>query len=395
MTTLITGPEIHIENGELCATDLVIEQQKIAAFVPVEMKYQAAKTLHFPATWHLIPGMIDLHIHGVSGKDVMDMAHDATTLATMSQSLAAEGTTAFLATTVAAPITTIEKVLQATYEYFNSQTDKIIGAEVLGINLEGPFLSLMKKGAQAAEWIISPDLALLQHWIEMAPHLIKSVTLAAEVPKALGLINYLRNHGIIAALGHSNATYEQTLTAIASGVSHATHLFNAMHSISQRDPGNALALLLADNISVELIADEVHLHAAFLQLVWRIKKISEIILITDAMRAKNLGDGEYELGGQKVCVHHGVAKLSDGTLAGSILRMDQALRNIMRLVNCSLHEALRMTAVNPAKKLNLFDSKGSIAVGKDADLVVLDENYQVQCTLCRGEVVYQKLRIKN
>lgn len=401
MTTIITGPQIYLEHGTLSATDLIIENQKIVAIVPAsaeqEQRYltTAAHVLRFPRTWHLIPGMIDLHIHGVAGKDVMDTADDASALPTMCKQLPTEGTTAFLATTTTAPVDTIAQVLHAISNYILGAPTPKSGAEVLGINLEGPFLSSAKCGAQQRNLIIPPELKLFQEWQTIARDLIKIVTIAPEALHALELIGYLKAHNVIASLGHSNATYEQTLPAIKAGISHATHLFNAMRTIYHRDPGNVIALLLADHITVELITDGIHLHPAILQLVLKTKKLEDIILITDAMRAKGMPDGEYELGGQAVIVKDGTAKLKDGTLAGSILKMDQAFRNILRFTNCSFHDAIKMTAENPAKKLNIFDRKGSIAIDKDADLVVLNENYQVMCTLCRGEVAYSRDRNRN
>lgn len=401
-TIIITGPQIYVKHGILSATDVVIENQKIQAILPIaastEQQYLAtsAKILRFPSTWHLIPGMIDLHIHGVAGKDAMDAAFDQTALPTICATLPAEGTTAFLATTTTADIGTTEKMLQFTSNYIREQQmDKKNGAEILGINLEGPFLAPPKCGAQQRNLILPPNLELFKHWQMLAHNLIKIVTIAPEVLHALELITYLKSQNIIASLGHSNATYEQTLPAIKAGITHATHLFNAMRSIYHRDPGNVVALLLADDITVELIADGIHLHPAILQLVLKTKKPEDIILVTDAMRAKGMADGEYELGGQAVTVKEGAAKLKDGTLAGSILKMDQAFRNILRFTHCSVHDAIKMTAENPAIKLNLFDCKGSIAIDKYADLVVLNENYQVMCTLCHGEVAYLRDNNKN
>lgn len=393
-STIITGPKIYFEHGILNATNVVIEDQKIQAIAPIsaatERQYllSAANILRFPASWHLIPGMIDLHIHGVAGKDTMDMAFDQTTLAVICKALPAEGTTAFLATTVTAATDTIEKVLQFTGDYILKQPNH--GAEVLGINLEGPFLAPSKHCAHQQNLILQPNVELFKHWQTIAHNLIKIVTIAPEAPHALALIAYLKTQAIIASLGHSNATYEQTLPAIKAGISHATHLFNTMRSIYHRDPGNAIALLLADDVSTEIIADGIHLHPAILQLVLKTKKLADIILITDAIRAKGMPDGTYELGGQEVTVKDGAAKLKDGTLAGSVLKMDTALRNMMRFTNCSLQDIITMTAENPAKKLNIFDRKGSIAVDKDADLVLLNESYQVMLTMCRGEIVYQQ-----
>ena len=393
MTTIITGPKIYIENSVLCDTDLIIDGTQIAAFSPTKSHNANAQVLRFPATWHLIPGMIDLHIHGVGNKDVMDVGTDETALPQICAALPAEGVTSFLATTITAAVDVIERALNATSIYINKQQLQS-GAEILGINLEGPFLSPLKYGAQPRNLIIPPHLELFKRWEAIAAYLIKIVTIAPEMPNATSLIAYAKTKGIIASLGHSNASYEQTLAAMKAGISHATHLFNAMHAISQRDPGNAIALLLANNVTAELIVDGVHVHPALIQLVARAKSLENIILITDAIRAKNMPDGEYDLGGQIVMVKDGIAKLQDGTLAGSTLKMNIALRNMVQITKYLFTDVLKMATENPAKKINVFDRKGSIAIGKDADLVVLNENYEVMLTMCRGAVAYTAIPSK-
>jgi N-acetylglucosamine-6-phosphate deacetylase len=313
---------------------------------------------------------------------VMDANLDA--LHTISMTLAAEGTTSFLATTMTADVIQIDDALVAIRDF---SSEKNVGANIVGIHLEGPFLSPHKMGAQRGDKIIFPDVELMQHWEKLSGHQIKLVTIAPEQPQSEPLIQYLKQKNIIASIGHTNATYAETVSAIHAGCSHATHLFNAMRGIHQREPGTVTAALLADDVMVELIVDGVHLHPAIVDLVCKIKNKNKIALITDAMRAKCLHDGSYDLGGQTVFVKNGQAQLADGTLAGSTLTMPSALQNILAFTQCSLHDAIKMTSANPAKALGLFQQNGSIAVNKHADLVVLDDALNVVLTLCGGRKV--------
>ena len=306
----------------------------------------------------------------------------------MSETLAAEGTTSYLATTMTATADEIDKALLNVGTYMREQ-HKIMGATVLGAHLEGPFISPQKVGAQNAKNVLLPDVAQLDAWQKKSGNIIKLVTLAPELSNSLALIQYLRDHHIVASIGHSDATYAETQQAIKEGCHYMTHLFNAMRGIHQREPGVVTAGLLSDKVKAELIIDGIHLHPAIIELIWKLKDIDQLILVTDAMRAKCLGNGVYDLGGQEVYVKEGVATLRDGTLAGSTLKMPEAIRKMMNFTGCDFYDAVRMAAESPAKVLDIFSKKGSIAVGKDADLVVLDNNYDVVMTMVGGRVVYQ------
>lgn len=386
---ILSGLQIYTENKVLTNSSLVIEKQKIKA---IENKViDSAKNLNFPENWHLIPGMIDMHIHGAAGKDVMDCDADFDVLPTICHALPKEGVTAFLPTTLSMPILKIEKVLNNIANYVATKNSN--DAEILGIYLEGPFLSPAKNCAHPKDCIIKPDVELFKHWQKIAHNLIKIVTVAPEETAALDLISYLKKNNIIAAFGHSNAVYEQGLQAIDAGISQATHLFNAMRSLHQRDPAAITAVLLDEKVLVEVIADSVHLHPAIVKLIYKIKGSDKIILITDAISAKGMLNGKYTLGGQTVILKDNRAELGNGIIAGSVLKLDQAMRNVMQFTGCSLQEAIKMTSVNPAKQLNIFDRKGSIAENKDADLVVLNENYEVMLTICRGRIAYQNKQV--
>lgn len=342
--------------------------------------------LQFPSSYHLVPGFIDLHVHGANNKDVMDATHDALTV--LSKTLAVEGTTSYLATTMTAAPNEIEKALCTIGTYMQGQHN-ILGATILGAHLEGPFISPKKVGAQNTKHLLAPDIALLADWQKKSGHAIKLVTLAPELPNSLALIRYLREHNIIASIGHSDATYRETQDAIKEGCHYVTHLFNAMRGIQQREPGVVTAALLSNKVKTELIVDGIHLHPAMVELALKLKGVEQLILVTDAMRAKCLGNGMYDLGGQNVYVKDGSATLADGTLAGSVLKMPEAIHKMIIFTGCDFYDAIRMASENPAKVLGIFEKKGSIAVGKDADLVVLDEDFCVVMTMVGGRVVYQ------
>jgi len=385
METIINGLNIHTEKAVLPQSGIIVQQDKIASIFSLEFAEKNA--IEFPHNWHLIPGMIDLHMHGAMNVDVMDAKPDA--LATISKTLAKEGVTAFLGATMTADVVAIDNAISTVKEYVANQAQNILGAEMLGIHLEGPFISSQKSGAQNPKYVITPDIALIKRWQKLSNNLIKIVTLAPEESQALKLIKYLVKEEIIAAIGHSDATYDQAETAIKAGCDYATHIFNAMRPIHHRDPGVVAALLVNDEVTVEIIADGIHLAPGTIKLILKAKGFEQIVLVTDAMRAKGMKDGKYDLGGQEVVVKKHEARLKDGTLAGSVLTMDQAIRNFMQFTHSNLSDVIKLTSVNPAKKLRIYDRKGSIAVGKDADFVILDDNYRVRLTVCRGKIIYQ------
>lgn len=381
MDLLIKGLTVHTPDASTENGSVAINAGKIAA---INQSSKATKVLEFPSSYHLVPGMIDVHIHGASGADVMD--GKAESLATICSTLPKEGTTAFLASTMSEPIANIDRALTTVADFVKTNYH---GAEILGIHLEGPFISKKRAGAQRAECVIAPDLELFKHWQNLSNNLIKQVTVAPEEPGALELIRYLTAQHIITAVGHSDADYDQAIAAINAGASNATHLFNAMRGLTHREPNAVTALLNADTVATEMIVDGVHLHPAIVELVYRLKGNKNTLLVTDAMRAKCCCDGEYTLGGQAVFVKDNQARLANGVLAGSILKMNDAVHNMMQFTGCTLRDIMAITAETPARLFNVSDRKGSISINKDADLVVLDERYQVVTTICRGQVSYE------
>jgi len=387
MKLIVRGGRIYSEQGVLQDGWLLVERGKIVACGQGEDFPRDGRVLSFPRTVTIIPGMIDVHIHGSAGADVMDASKES--LETMARALAREGTTAFLATTITQSREAIEKALICTADYIERH-QVADGAECLGIHLEGPFVNPKRGGAQPKDHIQNPDIHLMWEWFEKARGKIRLVTLAPELPNGFELVRLLKRIGVIASIGHSDATYEECVEAIGAGASHVTHLFNGMRGLHHREIGVAGAAFLRDELMVELIADGIHVSQEMVNIAKRQVTSDRLILITDAMRAKCLKNGTYDLGGQTVFVEDRKACLEDGTLAGSILKMNEAVRNMRQFTGADWLEIIRMTAENPAKELGVFDRKGSLAPGKDADVVVLGEDGEVLLTLCRGKMAYQK-----
>ncbi len=385
---LLSGLTIHTEHESLMGAHVYVSQGKISAIYRDEaLPAIDVRHLQFPAEYHLIPGMIDMHIHGTKGADVMDAT--AAALDTIRLTLAQTGVTGFLATTMTAGKSEIETALNNVREY-HEQVDQPPGAEILGLHLEGPFVSAEQAGAHRKELFLSPDQALFERWQNCAGGGIKLVTIAPELPQALEFIQYLSQQQVIASIGHSNAQFAVAQAAIMAGATHATHLFNAMSGLHHRHPGCVGAILLDSRVIAEIVVDGVHLDPAVVKLAVQMKGIQGLVLVTDAMRAQCLGEGRFELGAQEVIVKDGQVRLADGTIAGSVLTMNQAVKNMLKFTHCTLAELLHLTCINPAKSLQLFANKGSIAVNKDADLVVLDADLEVVMTFCRGRLCYDR-----
>lgn len=386
---ILKGLNIHAECGILCESNVVVFKHKIES-IAINSKHfpNDAKILEFPNNWHLVPGFIDIHTHGAVGCDFMDANLDS--FKKISSYMPQEGVTGFLATTMTASQAEIENTLTITKNYYDQQQNfiKSCGAELLGIHLEGPFINPKKCCAQPKDYIIKPNLDLLKKWQLLSGNLLRIVTIAPEMDGALEMIRFLLEQNIIASFGHSDADYTEGSTGLSAGINHVTHCFNTTRGIDHHNSSAIVAFLNDESVTIELIADGIHIHPAVLKLALKLKGADNIILVSDAMKAKGLNDGDYDFVGQTVHVKTGEARLSNGALAGSLLSLDQALRNMVKFSGCSLTEALKMVSENPARKLNIFDRKGSIAVGKDADLVVLDDKFKVRGTMCRGTMLF-------
>jgi len=326
-----------------------------------------------------IPGFIDGHIHGANGADVMDASEEA--LDTMASALPREGTTSFLATTITQSPTNIEKALENVAKYENKRGQ----AEMIGVHLEGPFVEKSKAGAQPLPYIMEPNLEQFEKWQQLSGDNIRTITLAPEHDKDGEFIRRLAAAGVNVSAGHTNAGFEGIKKAAGQGVLQLTHLCNAMNGIHHRDIGAVGAAFQLKELRAELIADGIHVAPEMLQLIYNNIGSERLILITDSIRAKGLPDGNYELGGQPVMVKDNRAVLEDGTLAGSILKMNKAVKNMLQLDGVDLRDTIKMASVNPAKQIGIYDRKGSIAVGKDADILLIDENLNIKYTFCRGK----------
>lgn len=329
----------------------------------------------------VLPGFIDLHIHGVNGYDTMDATPEA--LSEISRFLARSGVTGFLATTMTAPPEPTMAAVRNAAAVFDTD---LPGARLLGVHLEGPYLSPKFPGAQPADYVRDPDLGEFEALVNAGP--IRLITMAPERPSGHALIVAARRRGIVVVMGHTAATYDEAMAAVQQGASQATHTFNAMTPLHHREPGVVGATLSSDEIFAQIIPDNIHVHPAAMRILACCKGPERTLLITDAIRAAGLPEGESELGGQRVVVRNGECRLANGTLAGSIVTMDQALRNFLAAAGWSLAHGWPVSSRTAATALGLENELGSVAPGYRADLVLLDRNLEVAATLVGGRPVY-------
>lgn len=361
-------------------TSLLIDNGKIAK---IGDDIDCEGLIELPDNLIVAPGFIDEHIHGANGSDAMDANRDS--LANIAKSLPREGTTSFLFTTM-----TMNKnaILAALSEISNYMDNPSNGAKPLGIHLEGPFISKEFKGAQNENDILPLDSNALKEFYSASGNHIKEMTYSYKNGHD-DFLEFALKKGIALSLGHTNDTCEEAKRAFSKGTRITTHTFNAMKGIHHRDIGTAGAALLDDTVSCELIADLYHVSEDAIRLLYKCKGKEGITLITDSMEAKYLPDGEYQLGGNPVFVKDGTARLKDGTLAGSILKLNEGIRNIKNVLGISLEDAVYMATANPAKNLLVYDKIGSIEIGKDADFAIIDEDVNIFETISKGESVYK------
>lgn len=369
---------------------IIIEKGKIIAVTDKKEDLAILKNVEIIEAQNkfIVPGYIDIHVHGGGGSDVMDGEYEA--IKQVATTHSRFGTTAFLPTTMTMTKDKIIKSLKSIHEARLKGTGT---AEILGIHLEGPYINPEKKGAQKEEDIKKVSVEEFLEFNQASGNLIRLVTIAPEMPGAIDFIRWLHQQGIIVSVGHSNATYKQVQEGIQAGLSHVTHIFNAMRGLHHREPGVVGAALSSPKLIVEMIADGIHLHPMVLKMLTQIKESEKLVLITDAMRATGFKEGTYDLGGQEVIVTQGQAKLKNGTLAGSVLTMDKAVKNLVTKVGISLLNAVQMASYNPAKCLGIDDKKGSLELYKDADIVILNKNLETELTMVAGKVVYRRKEI--
>ena len=365
------------EHGRFVAqTDLVLcYDERITRIVPAaEFTAEGVDKVIDAAGAYVAPGFVNVHIHGCDGADTMD--EDADALGKIAAFQARTGVTSFLPTTMTCAYDAVERAL---VRIRRAMTEKPHGARILGTHMEGPFISPAKKGAQDEQYILPPTFA------KIAPYrdVIKIITVAPEMLSEENFIESCRKSGIIVSLGHTAGDYETACAAIARGATHITHLCNAMTGLNHRKPG-VLGAALDTDANCELIVDNVHVHPAMQRIIYAAKRGTHIIPITDSMRACGLSDGVSELGGQKVYVNGTRATLADGTIAGSVLRMNDGLRILRENLGASIPTIVEMATRTPAEELNVYDKLGSLTVGKYADIVIFDEDFRIRRTIVGG-----------
>jgi N-acetylglucosamine-6-phosphate deacetylase len=342
-----------------------------------------AKHLNFPGTT-LAPAFLDVHIHGGAGHDVMEATPEA--LAKVSGFLASRGTGKFLATTVTAPLDATLRSLSGLAKLIEAaKEDNWHGARPLGIHLEGPFLSHAKRGVHPPEHLLAPEISIFDRMFEAAEGHVRLITLAPELPGAVELAAHATAKGVRVSVGHSNATAEETKKAIAAGASSATHTFNAMRALDHREPGILGTVLTTDLLYAELICDGIHVDQALIPLWWRAKGGKRGILVTDAMSAAGMPDGEYTLGGFPVHVADGRAT-ANGVLAGSVLTLDRALKNFVAFTGATLEDALPLLTRNPAAMTGFEDFAGTFRVNGPADFVALGTDGALAASVIGGQL---------
>ncbi|CUQ21790.1 N-acetylglucosamine-6-phosphate deacetylase [Turicibacter sanguinis] len=331
---------------------------------------------------YVTPGLIDVHVHGSCGADTMDQTVEAIKL--ISQGIAKNGVTSFLPTTMTMSREDIYGALDIVRECMNKTLN---GAKVLGAHLEGPFINAIYKGAQPERYIIKPSYDFIKEYTDV----IKLVTYAPEMDDNYSFTKEVKEKtDITLSIGHTNATYNQAKQAFACGCSHVTHLFNAMTPLNHREPGVVGAALTSD-VFTELIADTIHVNQELFQFILDNKGKDKMILITDSMRAGCMKDGKYDLGGQEVIVKDGAARLSSGTLAGSVLTLNKAIYNFFQNTDATFDEVIHMGTLNPATSIGVSDFKGSLEIEKDADIAIFDEEMNCYLSIVEGREVYNKL----
>lgn len=335
----------------------------------------------------LAPGFIDLHHHGGDGIS-FEAGADPQQMAEHAAWAARNGVTGYLRT-IAAP--TQPELLALIRAHVDQMKGASGGARPLGLHLEGPFLNPDKAGAFNPGWLRAPDLDEIRDWLEAGEGWVRMVTLSPELPGAFEAARLLRDASVAAAMGHTAADYDTAARALSGDFSHSTHTFNAQSGFTHRDPGAVGAVLASDTVTAEVIADGVHVHPAALKILVRCLGPERVVLVTDSMPAAGLPDGKYSLVGQQVTVQGGIARLADGTLAGSTATMPRCVRTMHRNVGVPLHQTLQMASLNPGRVIGADKVTGSLQLGKKADLVVIDEDVNVYLTMVNGEIVYNRL----
>lgn len=340
---------------------------------------------------YISAGFIDIHNHGNYGHEVMEGTKEA--LESMAKFHLKNGVLGFLATTMTASHEDTINAIENTAKYMknnNIPDESNPKAYLFGLHLEGPYFSMKKKGAQPAEFIKNPCIEEIKSFIEASENNVRLMAISPELPHAIEAIAFLKSRGITVSAGHSDATYDETMLGIENGITEATHLYNGMREFSHREPGIIGAALTDERVACEMICDGIHVSPAAMKLAVKMKGRDKIILISDAMMAAGLKDGAYTLGVQKVFVKDGAARLAEGNLAGSTLTLNRAVYNIVHLAGVKLEDAVRMASLNPARAIGIEKKKGSIELGKDADLIMFNDKLDINAAIIGGRIMFNK-----
>lgn len=376
-----------IINGKIILKDRIVEGQAllysdvIEGVVPSENVPKQAEIIDAKGGY-VSPGLIDIHIHGYLGKDVCDGEEES--IRTISKGLLKNGVTGYLPTTMTVDMKVIKKALEVC-RALKEESKSWDGSEILGCHAEGPFISENRKGAQDAKYILKPDAAFVKEYADI----IKTITLAPETDDNdfAAIREMCRDTDVVVSMGHTDADYDTAMAGINAGVSHVTHLFNAMTPLAHRAPGAVTAALNSD-ASVEIIVDTFHVLSCFYDMLWKLKG-RKLCFITDCLPAGGLPYGEYTLGGTKIIYNDIVCRLEDGTVAGSVLPLNLGVWNAYTNSNIPLHECVNCASLNPATTIGVADRKGSLEIGKDADILITDQNFEVVKTIIRGVTKYE------
>ena len=378
----------YIIGGKIVLPDAVVEGKALAFSQEtgkiegiVDSVPAGAQTIDARGNY-VAPGLVDIHIHGYLGEDTCDAKPEG--IKKMAYGVAQNGVTSFLPTTMTVAKNEIIDALNAVRSV-KEESKTWDGAEIIGVHAEGPFINPNKKGAQAEENILVPDADFI---LENAD-IITSVTLAPEMDPDHKCIKKLAAESkVLVSMGHTDAKFEEAMSAARDGVNHATHLFNAMSALAHRNPGVVGAALASENVSVEVIADTFHINPGLYSIVAKVKG-DKMVLITDCTRAGGMPDGEYDLGGQPIFLKGIECRLADGTIAGSVLKLNHAIRNVLANTTLPVNEVFKMASLNPATSIHCADRIGSLEAGKDADIIIVDNDINVLRTIKKGRTIYE------
>lgn len=385
-TIAIYASRILTPQEEISDAVILVDGSKITAIGHRDEIQVPPDAVHYASPGStVVPGFVDIHIHGAGGHDVMEGT--ARALDKVTETVARHGTTSILATTVTAPVEDTCKSLEGIARYVRNheqpQESGKLAAEILGVHLEGPFISKAQRGVHPVDSLVKPSVEILEQFMKAADGLVRIVTTAPELPGAIKMIEYAAAAGLVPAMGHTDADYDQARAGIQAGARHSVHTFNAMRPFEHRDPGVLGAILTDPEVTAEVIADGHHVAGPAIQILMGTKGFETVILISDGIAATGMRDGTYPLGNFKVTVKDGVCRNEEGKMAGSTLTLDRALRFVVGL-GVPFADAVRMATIQPARRIGVAGKKGILAPGCDADLVVLTPDLRVEGVMTRG-----------